>query len=214
MFHCCHRCWQAHLVQNNTHFPPPPIDTLSANAQPLYLALEDSKSKTPQKTSQTKGTKNTSNALRDRVFFGPQVGFGGLGTINAGIVGGYMHYFEGDMQLEKFKHGIRGIGSANYYRYSYSYLGGNYGYNGVYVQAGADYFIEFTPNQKTVWGLYAGLSLGYYYISSNDWWYTGASALGWGGNLGGFAILHRKHRFELALDSGFSLFALRYLYMF
>ena len=195
---------------------PPPIDILSANAQPLYLALNEESKNTKSQNKDTKKSSNNSHTSKsnDRAFLGPQIGFGGLGTINAGIIGGYMHYFGKDMQLEKFRHGIRGIGSANYYNYSYSYWGGKYSYNGVYVQAGADYFIEFTPNQKTIWGLYTGLSLGYYYISSNDWWYTGASAIGWGWNGGGFAMIDRKHRFELALDSGFSAFALRYMYMF
>ncbi len=62
-------------------------------------------------------------------------------------------------------------------------------------------------------GLFAGLSLGYFTIFSDYSTYNPSSFV-WSFNAGGSLTMRKKHRIDLTIGSGFSTFAVRYLFMF
>lgn len=126
------------------------------------------------------------------------IGAGVSGTgVNLGVIAGYHYYFPSSWQFADMRHGVRGYGTLNY---------GYIGVNSMFLRAGADWTIDFTPHGRYVWGAFAGLSLGGV-ISSN-------SHLGWSANFGGSLELKNKHRFEAALGWGYNVITLRYIYKF
>lgn len=147
-------------------------------------------------------------------FIGAEIGVGGIGDLSAGILGGYQYYFKEAWQFAGFRQGIRGIVSIDWSRYGYSYLRNSYNYNALFAQVGADWTLEFTPRSNFVWGVFIGLSLGYFKVFSNDSFFVSPSAFIWSGNAGASLTMHKNHRIDLAFGSGTSIFAFRYLFMF
>ncbi len=145
-------------------------------------------------------------------FVGAEVGLGGIGNVSLGVVGGYQFYFKEAWQFGGFRHGVRGIGTLNWTQYNGNSFFSGSSYNGIFVQAGADWTIDFNIKDRFVWGAYAGLSLGYLGLFSNG--VAGVTPFVVSGNLGASVTIDKTHRAELALGSGFSIIALRYLYMF
>lgn len=135
---------------------------------------------------------NTSN-----IFAGAEVGFGGYGSFNFGAVGGYQYYFKPEWQFAGFRHGVRGIGSINFNN------------NGLFMRFGADWTLEFNPNDRFVGGIFVGPSLGF--IAPFDGISTNFRV---SGNIGGSLNIDNTHRFELSLGGIFYVASFRYMYMF
>ncbi|TLD97414.1 hypothetical protein LS71_001295 [Helicobacter jaachi] len=151
----------------------------------------------------------------DKIFIGGEIGLGGLGDYGVGFMAGYQHYFPKEYYIaNQFRHGVRGFFNANYTSIGYSYFGRSYNYGGFFASIGADYLFDFNPQDKVVWGVFGGLGLGYVKVFSNDWFYTAPASIGFDVRLGGSVVIDNTHRFELALGSGFSTLALRYLLLF
>ncbi|MCH5313542.1 MAG: hypothetical protein J1E28_03975 [Helicobacter sp.] len=150
----------------------------------------------------------------DKIFGGIQLGLGGVGDYDVGGIVGYMHYFPKKYYIaDQFRQGVRGVFEVSYMQKSYNYWGGKYTYGSVYGVLGADYLLDFNPKDKFVYGIFAGLGLGYLNVFSKDW-YASASAFGIDVRFGGSLTISQTHRFELALGSGYSLLGLRYMFLF
>lgn len=153
---------------------------------------------------------NTNFYNTGKGFIGPEIGIGGIGNVSIGVIGGYQFYFQEDWQFSGFRHGVRGFASANWTQYTNGFFSGT-SYNGLFVQVGSDWTIDFNINDRFVYGAYVGLSLGYVGVFTNE---VSPRSFLISGNLGGSVTIDKTHRLELALGSGFSVLALRYLYMF
>lgn len=134
-------------------------------------------------------------------FVGVNLGLGGWGYgsfgVGLGVLGGYHYYFPSNMQFGGFRHGVRGYGALDW---------AYYGWNFMFLRAGADWTIDFTPQSRYVWGAFAGFSLGGVLGYFN--------AFGWSFNVGGSFEMHNRHRFELALGWGYHVLSLRYIFKF
>lgn len=168
----------------------------------LFAAPNDAKSATKSSVkSSTKSSTKSADSGSGFAFAGVGLGLGGGAYafgVSLGALGGYHYYFPSSIQLSNYRHGVRGYGALDW---------AYYGLNLIFVRAGADYVIDFTPNDRFVWGAFAGLQLGAAIGG-------GSGAFGWGVNIGGSLELQNKHRFEVALGYGFNLLNLRYIYKF
>ncbi|RDU73376.1 hypothetical protein CQA66_01540 [Helicobacter aurati] len=186
----------------------------------MAKAAQAQKENVEVKQAQNTKPRNTTNHSQDNLFdngfgfIGAEIGVGGLGNFSAGIMGGYQYYFPEEWQFHTFRHGVRGFVSANWLQYNYTSYLRDVNYSGLFIQAGADWTLEFNPQSNFVWGVFVGLSLGYLNIFSNDSFFVHPRSFVVSGNGGGSLTMYKNHRVDLALGSGFSLFAVRYLFMF
>ncbi|MCI5787106.1 MAG: hypothetical protein MR025_06630 [Helicobacter trogontum] len=136
------------------------------------------------------------------VFAGAEVGFGGYGSFNLGVVGGYQHYFKSEWQFMGFRHGIRGIGTINWLQNSAAAAG-------LFMRLGADWTLEFNPQDRFVGGIFLGPSLGFIAPFNGL-----ATNFVFSGNIGGSLNIDNTHRIELSLGAFFYVASFRYTYMF
>ena len=135
------------------------------------------------------------------IFAGAELGFGGYGSFNLGAVGGYQYYFKPEWQFAGFRHGVRGIGSINWLQYSSG--------AGLFMRFGADWTLEFNPQDRFVGGIFLGPSLGF--IAPFNGFSTNFVV---SGNIGGSLNIDNTHRIELSLGGIFYVASFRYMYMF
>lgn len=138
---------------------------------------------------------NTSN-----IFVGAEMGFGGASSVNIGAVGGYQYYFKPEWQFAGFRHGVRGIGSLNWF-------GGGSG--GLFMRFGADWTLEFNPTDRFVGGIFLGPSIGFIAPFGGS-----STSFAVSGNIGGSLNIDNTHRIELSLGGIFYVASFRYMYMF
>lgn len=129
--------------------------------------------------------------------YNPGAGFHVPFGVSLGALGGYHYYFPTSWQFSDFRHGIRGYGALDYGYYEASFM---------FIRAGVDWTIDFTPKGRYVWGAFGGFSVGGI-IGRNGFF-------GYGFNFGGSLEMLKQHRFEVSLGYGFQILNLRYIYKF
>ena len=134
-----------------------------------------------------------------QVFVGPHIGFSGYSLLSAGVMAGYQYYFANDWQFSGFRQGVRGYANISYAAGSFSVP--------LYVYGGADWTLDFNIKDDLIWGVFAGLGVGYNGPSP-------ALPLGILAHIGGSLNIQNHHRFDLALGGLFNIISLNYLYMF
>lgn len=152
-----------------------------------------------------------------KVFVGAEIGLGSAWypDVNVGVVAGYQHYFKESWQFYKFRHGVRGYGNLAYVYDNARFDKKTYHNHGFHFRVGADWTLEFNPLDSVIWGVYTGVSVGMIYLSPRyNMWDLGANFAGaW--HIGGSANINNTHRFDVGFEGGlFSIFSVRYLYMF
>ena len=160
----------------------------------------------------------TAKVPNDKIFIGAGVGLGGYGMFGLEASVGYIHYFPKDTFIaDKFRQGIRAYGSVGFSHNSTSYARYNWSYNYVPIIVGADYLLDFNPGEKYVWGIFAGLGVGFLYTSTTyEYTKTSSSAygVGYAARAGGSLTIDNAHRLDLDFGFGVSNLTLRYAYLF
>lgn len=159
--------------------------------------------------------KKDSNARNGKVFLGPEIGFGDLGTFNAGLNVGYQYFFPKDIKATRpnIRHGIRGYANVSYLLYAHNKIF----LNSLYAGGVIDYLLDFNAGNKYNWGLFVGATFGYHNVfkptKPNNTNIT--SGLYSGTHIGPSLTINNKHKIELVL--GYSKddnFTIRYLVLF
>lgn len=148
-----------------------------------------------------------------KIFVGAEMGIGSAWypDFSIGVTAGYQHYFKEEWQFYKFRHGVRGYGNLAYVYDNDKHNGRTFHNNGFHLRAGADWTLEFTPLDSTIWGVYTGLSVGV--IHTNARYYNTHFGYAW--HIGGSVNIANTHRIDVGLEAGlFSILSIRYLYMF
>lgn len=164
---------------------------------------------------------NVANAkeAKNGMFIGAGAGLGGFayGLLNAEFVAGYQHNFPKEWYIaRKFRHGIRGYGSVGYsYGSDTTSRYREYSYHYFPITANVDWFIEFNPKEKYVWGAFAGGGVGFTprYEIHTDKDYTAAFGIGVNAHAGGSLTIENTHRIEAGFGIGNALVGARYILM-
>ena len=170
---------------------------------------------------------NVANAkeAKSGMFIGASAGLGGFayGLLNTEFVAGYQHNFPKEWYIaRKFRHGIRGYGSVGYSYGSDTSRYWEYTYHYFPITANVDWFIEFNPKEKYVWGAFAGGGVGFtprYEIHTDkDYWdnasyNTAAFGIGVNAHAGGSLTIENTHCIEAGFGIGNALVGARYILM-
>lgn len=172
---------------------------------------------------------NVANAkeAKSGMFIGASAGLGGFayGLLNTEFVAGYQHNFPKEWYIaRKFRHGIRGYGSVGYSYGSDTTRSWEYSYHYLPITANVDWFIEFNPKEKYVWGAFAGGGLGFVAGITNatdkePWivydasYTTTAFDIRVNAHVGGSLTIENTHRIEAGYGIGNALVGVRYILM-